>query len=147
MSGKTPSLLMKTCLVMVLAAVVMAEAGFRPNEDTAPRRRDTVVGTGDGPETASGKVRRQDRIIESRSAPLYEPRSAPEVQMPFAYPDVNLDGQEFFPRKPAPGQRPQVYQPGADDQPPNVYQPDRGPLGRDAPQSPTSPFIYRPESR
>lgn len=93
-------------LVAVALSVVLVGSGFTPNKDTAPSRQDKILGT-DELSTGQGRT---SQTMETRPPMTTSPQS-PEVAVPFAYPDIKLDGQEFFPKKTPSGQPPIIYQP------------------------------------
>lgn len=142
---------------LLMAVLCLPAQAFTPNPDTAPNRQDQVLST------KSGAARAQRGTLSTGKDPVTgdeitvstppAPRSPTQYHygpgynspaIPYAYPDVNLDGQEFFPEKadptdpvftyrpdqdqdaytqPKSGQ-PQIFKPGVSA--PNVYRPSQG---------------------
>lgn len=119
-----------------------AAAAFTPNPDTAPNRQDQVYSTKSGGQSAgtlqTGREPGTGDKLTITTPPV--PKSPTYYHygpgynspaMPYAYPDVNLDGQEFFPQKADP------------NDPVFTYRPDQDQEGYTQPQA-GQPQIYKP---
>lgn len=141
---RVPALAIAVCSMLAWASASMA---FTPNPDTAVNRQDQVYSTSkdeskqDSPSTSK---QNGDEVLRSSPSDTTSPQGyyyEPGPAMPYAYPDINLDGQEFFPEKADPEKRPHTYRPdrdrgyGSKSGKPQVYKPGS-----------RAPNVYRPRT-